>query len=107
MFDKKGNYGHYWWQKGPNSTMPSDYVMPNYQQFIKSTNAADQQASILNTNSALTGANGLSFMTPTVINNYYTNNSSGAGDGGNEFFGPAFGSTDLNAFTLRYSLAAK
>ena len=107
MFDKKGNYGHYWWQKGPNSTMPSDYVVPNYQQFIKSTNAADQQASILNTNSALTGANGLSFMTPTVINNYYTNNSSGAGDGGSEFFGPAFGSTDLNAFTLRYSLAAK
>ena len=107
MFDKKGNYGHYWWQKGPNSTMPSDYVMPNYQQFIKSTNAADQQASILNTNSALTGANGLSLMTPTVINNYYTNNSSGAGDGGSEFFGPAFGSTDLNAFTLRYSLAAK
>ena len=45
MFDKKGNYSHYWWQKGPNSVMPSDYVVPNYQQFVqKENNAAPQTA---------------------------------------------------------------
>jgi len=38
MFDKKGNFAHYSWQKGPNSVRPSNYVDPNYQQFIQKQN---------------------------------------------------------------------
>ncbi len=105
MLDPKGNFSHYWWQTGPNSKMPSDYVMPNYQQFINRTGTADLQSMLLNQGS--TNLAGMSFMTPTIINNYYTSNEGGSGDdGGDAFFGPAFNS-DLSAFTLRYSLAAK
>ena len=38
MFDKLGNFAHYSWQTGPNSVRPSNYVDPNYQQFIKQQN---------------------------------------------------------------------
>jgi len=53
MFDKKGNYSHYWWQKGPNSVMPSDYVVPNYQQFVQKENNAAPQTAPINPLSAL------------------------------------------------------
>ena len=38
MFDTKGNFAHYSWQKGPNSVRPSNYVDPNYGMFIKKQN---------------------------------------------------------------------
>ena len=38
MFDKKGNFAHYYYETGPNSVRPSNYVDPNYQQFIKQQN---------------------------------------------------------------------
>ena len=78
--------------------------MPNYQQFINSTGTADLQSNLLNQGSST--MSGLSFMTPTIINNYYTSTDGGGGDDGDAFFGPAFNS-DLSAFTLRYSLASK
>jgi len=40
MFDTKGNFSHHYWQKGPNSVMPSDYVTPDFQRFIKKSNSA-------------------------------------------------------------------
>ena len=39
MFDKKGNFAHYYYETGPNSVRPSNYVDPNYQQFIKQQNS--------------------------------------------------------------------
>jgi len=104
MLDPAGNFAHYWWQTHSKSKMPSDYVMPNYQQFINSTGTADLQSNLLNQGSST--MSGLSFMTPTIINNYYTSTDGGGGDNGDAFFGPAFNS-DLSAFTLRYSLASK
>ena len=103
MLDPAGNFAHYWWQTNSKSKMPSDYVMPNYQQFINRTGTADLQSNLLNQGSS--NMAGLTFATPTIINNYYTTNA-GGNDDGDAFFGPAFNS-DLSAFTLRYSLASK
>ena len=103
MLDPAGNFAHYWWQTHSKSKMPSDYVMPNYQQFINRTGTADLQSNLLNQGSS--NMAGLTFATPTIINNYYTTNA-GGNDDGDAFFGPAFNS-DLSAFTLRYSLASK
>ena len=104
MLDPAGNFAHYWWQTHSKSKMPSDYVMPNYQQFINRTGTADLQSNLLNQGSS--NMAGLTFATPTIINNYYTTNNAGGNDDGDAFFGPAFNS-DLSAFTLRYSLASK
>ena len=41
MFDIKGNFAHYYYQTGPNSVRPSDYVDPNYNQFILTPNKPD------------------------------------------------------------------
>ena len=38
MVDTKGNFAHYWWQTGPNSRMPSDFTLPDYQRFIEKKN---------------------------------------------------------------------
>ena len=38
MFDTAGNFAHFWYQKGPNSVRPSDYVTPDFGRFIKSQN---------------------------------------------------------------------
>ena len=48
MVDKKGNFFHYSWQTGPNSVMPSNYQMPNYQQFIQRGNTGEKKVSGLN-----------------------------------------------------------
>lgn len=53
MFDKKGNYAHYSWQKGPNSVMPSNYVVPNFGQFIQKENNAAAQTNSTTPLSAL------------------------------------------------------
>lgn len=53
MFDKKGNYAHYYWQKGPNSVMPSNYVVPNFGQFIQKENNAAAQTNSTTPLSAL------------------------------------------------------
>ena len=40
MFDKKGNYAHRYYQKGPNSVRPSSYVKADFQRFIEKQNTA-------------------------------------------------------------------
>ena len=132
MVDKKGNFFHYSWQTGPNSQMPANYQMPNYQQFIKRGNVsgttpaappvaqvdymkkwaqslgtADQNATALNTASSnLSMLSGLNLSTPTIINNtnYYTQSGSGGGEDGNSLGSPF---DMLSAFNAQYSLATK
>ena len=38
MFDTAGNFAHYYYETGPNSVRPSDYVAPDFSRFIKSQN---------------------------------------------------------------------
>ena len=40
MFDKKGNFAHYYYETGPNSVRPSDYVAPDFSRFIKRDNTS-------------------------------------------------------------------
>ena len=127
MVDALGNFFHYSWQTGPNSQMPSNYKMPNYQQFIKRANTgsdaalknadimqrwmqsiggADQQANILGMNSTNASLAGFQMVTPTIVNNnYYTTGNQSDDDAGT--INPGFNSMNLSAFTLPYSLAAK
>lgn len=127
MVDALGNFFHYSWQTGPNSQMPSNYKMPNYQQFIKRANTgsdaalknadimqkwmqsiggADQQANILGMNSTNASLAGFQMVTPTIVNNnYYTTGNQSSDDDGT--INPGFNSMNLSAFTLPYSLAAK
>lgn len=127
MVDALGNFFHYSWQTGANSQMPSNYQMPNYQQFIKRANTgsdaalknseimqkwmqsiggADQQANVLGMNSTNASLAGFQMVTPTIVNNnYYTTGNQSSDDGG--VINPGFGSMNLSAFTLPYSLAAK
>ena len=127
MVDALGNFFHYSWQTGANSQMPSNYKIPNYQQFIKKANTgsdaalknadimqkwmqsiggADQQANILGMNSTNASLAGLQMVTPTIVNkNYYTTGNQSSDDNG--VINPGFNSMNLSAFTLPYSLAAK
>ncbi len=125
MFDKKGNYGHYWWQKGPNSIMPSDYVMPNYQQFIKrknnetpnmsgspifdlknfsSSSNPNDAASILNGQSGMFSMGSQFMMAPTIINNYNTV-AGASGSGNDDSFSTGFPSF-AQGFIVPYSMDA-
>ena len=134
MVDKKGNFFHYNWQTGPNSVMPANYKMPNYQQFIQKNNSAapvitptpapqasqdimqkwmqsigsaDKNATTLNRDSSrLSMLSGFSLSAPTVINNsnYYTQSGSNGGDDGNTV-GSQFDM--LSAFNAQYSLSTK
>ena len=132
MVDALGNFFHYSWQTGPNSQMPANYQMPNYQQFIKrgnvsgatptalpggqidymkkwaqSVGTADQNATALNSASSnLSMLTGLNLSTPTIINNtnYYTNPGGGDSEDGNSLGSPF---DVLSAFNAQYSLATK
>ena len=132
MVDALGNFFHYSWQTGPNSQMPANYQMPNYQQFIKKGNVsgttptalpgeqvdymkkwaqslgtADQNATALNSASSnLSMLTGLNLSTPTIINNtnYYTNPGGGGSEDGNSIGSPF---DMLSAFNAQYSLSTK
>ena len=127
MFDKLGNFAHYSWQKGPNSVMPSDYVAPNYQQFIKTGNTAkpitppagqtdymkkwmdsigqaEQQSMQLNQSSLPLSMAPFTVM-PNITNVYNQQMASGAG--GEDSVGSPFNTLGLDAFALQYSLSAK
>ena len=131
MVDKKGNFFHYSWQTGANSVKPSDYRMPNYQQFIKKTNApaaplippppvnepnmfqkwlqslggGEQQSQQLNQSSAMASLAPFSLAAPTVINNnYYTQAGSSQTD---DSFGAGFSASGFSAYTVPFSLASK
>ena len=127
MFDKKGNFAHYWWQTGPNSVMPSDYVAPNYQQFIKTGNTArpitppagqtdymkkwmesigqgEKQSMQLNQSSLPLSMAPFTVM-PNITNVYNQQMASGAG--GEDSVGSPFNTLGLDAFALPYSLFAK
>ena len=132
MVDALGNFFHYSWQTGPNSQMPANYQMPNYQQFIKKGNVsgttptalpgaqvdymkkwaqslgtADQNATALNSASSnLSMLTGLNLSTPTIINNtnYYTNPGGGGSEDGNSLGSPF---DMLSAFNAQYSLSTK
>ena len=131
MVDKKGNFFHYSWQTGANSVKPSDYRMPNYQQFIKKANApaaplvppppvsepnmfqkwlqslggAEQQSQQLNQSSAMASLAPFSLAAPTVINNNYYTQAGGSQT--DDSFGAGFSAAGFSAYTVPFSLASK
>jgi len=133
MFDKKGNYAHYYFQTGPNSVVPDNFVMPDFMRFIKrknnetprmsgltptkeelewyknktsSANNGDSTAMSLLTSSGSL-AMGTSLAMP-VINNYYTTyTGTQGGDGSGNDFSSGFPSNLQTAFALNYSLLSK
>ena len=131
MVDKKGNFFHYSWQTGANSVRPSDYRMPNYQQFIKRANApaaplvppppvnepnmfqkwlqsiggGEQQSQQLNQSSAMASLAPFSLAAPTVINNNYYTQAGGSQT--DDSFGAGFSAAGFSAYTVPFSLASK
>ena len=134
MFDKKGNYAHYYFQTGPNSVVPSNFVMPDFMRFIKrSNNKTDGMSGLTpteedmnwhknKTSSANNGdATAMSLLTQSgalamgstvmmpIVNNYITNSygAQGGGDGTGEDFSLGFPTNLQTAFALDYSLLSK
>ena len=131
MVDKKGNFFHYSWQTGANSVKPSDYRMPNYQQFIKKANApaaplvppppvnepnmfqkwlqslggGEKQSQQLNQSSAMASLAPFSLAAPTVINNNYYTQAGGSQT--DDSFGAGFSAAGFSAYTVPFSLASK
>jgi len=131
MVDKKGNFFHYSWQTGANSVKPSDYRIPNYQQFIKKANApaaplvppppvnepnmfqkwlqslggGEKQSQQLNQSSAMASLAPFSLAAPTVINNNYYTQAGGSQT--DDSFGGGFSAAGFSAYTVPFSLASK